>query len=254
MFWRLTRGRRALLVLGLTSLATSAARAQGSADLPPAKDLIAKYVKATGAEEWRKHKSGRMKATADVPGAGTAQLEVIAVFPSAVAQKMTLPGLGEVSSGYDGTIAWSINPMQGPMILSGAAADQIREEADPENGMRMSPNIVSSETTEKTTMNGIECYKVKHTFKSGRVATDCYGVADGLLVATITKAVTPMGEIEATQYSSEYKDVGGVKRPMKVTTDQMGQRLIVNVVSWEWDNVDPKEVEPPAAIKALKKP
>jgi hypothetical protein len=249
------RGCRALLILGLTSAAVPAmARAQSPAALPPAKDIITRYVQATGGDEWRKHKSGRMKATMDVPGAGSASLEVVAIFPNAVAQKMTLPGLGEISNGWDGTIAWSVNPMMGPQILTGAQADAMREEADPENGMRMSPNIVSSETVEKTTMNDVECYKVKHTFKSGRVSTDCYGVADGLLVASVTKAVTQMGEVEATQYSSDYKEIGGVRRPMKVITEQMGQRLVLNVISWEWDNVDPKEVEAPAAIKALKKP
>ena len=249
------RGRRALLLIALTSAALPAlARAQGAPALPPAKQIIDRYINETGGNEWRKHKSGRMKATAEVPGAGSANVEVVAVFPTAVAQKMTLAGLGEISNGWDGTIAWSVNPMMGPQILTGAQADAMKEDADPENGMRVSPNIVSSETVEKASVNGVDCYKVKHTWKSGRVATDCYSVTDGLLVSTTSKQATQMGEVESTQYMANYKEFGGVKRPTQITQEAMGQRMVLTITSWEWDNVDPKEVEPPAAIKALKKP
>jgi hypothetical protein len=249
------RGRRALLLLGLTSATAPAiARAQGAAALPPAKQIIDRYIKETGGNEWRKHKSGRMKATAEVPGAGTASVEVMAIFPTAVAQKMTVPGLGDITNGWDGTMAWSVNPMMGPQILTGAQAEAMKEDADPENGMRVSPNIVSSETVEKASVNGVDCYKVKHTWKSGRVATDCYSVADGLLVSTTTKQATQMGEVETTQYVANYKEFGGVKRPTTITQEAMGQRMVLTITAWEWDNVDAKEVEPPAAVKALKKP
>ena len=260
MFASVLRSRHAIVIACLTSLAASmTARAQdpapkAAAGLPPAREIIARYIKATNGDEWRKHKSGRMKATAEVPGAGTANVEVVAIFPTAVAQKMTLPGLGEISNGWDGTTAWSVNPMMGAQILSGAQADAMKDDADPENGMRMSANIVSSETVEKATVNGIECYKVRHTWKSGRVATDCYSVADGLLVSSMSKQATQMGEVEATQYMADYKEFAGTKRPTTITQEAMGQRLVLNITSWEWDNVDPKEVEAPAAIKALKKP
>jgi hypothetical protein len=249
--WRVQRA----ISVALTSLALlpSAARAQGTTGLPAAKDLIAKYVQAVGGETWKNHKSARMKATLEVPGAGTATLELVQIFPNAVKQTVSVQGLGEIKSGYDGTTAWSLNPMMGPQILDGAQAEALKSDANPENSLRISSNIESSETLEKATMNGAECYKVKHTWKSGRVTTDCFGVSDGLLVATMMKAPTQMGEIETTTYQTAYKDFGGLKRPTSIIQEAMGQRQTITVTSFEWDNVDPKELEPPAEIKALAK-
>jgi len=254
-----SRPGRAFVLLSLTSVlvAPAAVRAQGAAGLPAAKDLIAKYAAAVGADTWKKHKSARMKATMEMGAGGmSGNIELVQIFPNAVAQKLIVPGMGEIRTGFDGTVAWAVDPMQGPQVLTGPRADQARDDADPENSLRLSANITSSETLEKTTVEGKECYKVKHTWKSGRVVTDCYAVSDGLLVSTSSKQVGPMGEVETTQYQSDYKDFGGLKRPTTIRQDAMGQQVTIRLTGWEWDNVDPKELELPPEIKALagKKP
>jgi hypothetical protein len=250
-------GRAVALLCLTTSIVTpAAARAQDGAVLPPAKEILARYWHAVGSDAWKKHKSSRMKATMTLP-TGSATLEVVSIFPSGVSQTVTIPGLGEIKGGYDGNVVWQTNPMQGPRLLTGAEADGLRDGADPQNALRTSPNIVSSETVEKTTMNGQDCYKVKHTWKSGRVETDCYSVENGLLVATMSKQVSSMGEAEMLQYQSDWKDFGGMKRPTTITQQitNMNIQTVVTVTSFEWDDVDPKELELPPEIKALvKKP
>jgi hypothetical protein len=141
--------------------------------------------------------------------------------------------------------------MMGPRLLTGLEAEQVAEEAEPEAALRTSTKIVSSETTEKTTMNGAECYKVKHTWKSGRVTHDCFALKDGLLVASTATQVSAMGEMEVTTLHAEYKDFGGIKRPTIMTQQVMGQEIKTTILSWEWDVVDAKDLEPPADIKAL---
>lgn len=251
---RLSRAICASLLVAAVG-APSIAGAQG---LPPAKELIAKYVAATGADGWKSHKSSRMKATMDMPSAGiSASMEVMHVYPNHVFTKVDVPGMGMMTSGFDGDNAWSVNPMQGPRVLSGAELDAIRAESDPSASYtRQSPDITSSETVEKTTMGGQECYKVKHTWKSGKISFDCFSVADGLLVATQSKQNTPMGEIDMMTTLSGYKDFGGFKRATTMTQEVMGQQQIITISAWEWDNVDVKEMEVPAEIKAMltKKP
>jgi hypothetical protein len=248
------RAERAIASIGLTIalVAPGMARAQAGAGLPAAKDLIAKYDHAVGGDQWKKHKSSRMKATMDM-GTMTATMEVVQIFGSGVASRTQLGAMGELRNGYDGTVAWQLDPMRGPRVLTGSEADAVKDAADPEKALRISPDIVSAETLEKTSMDGRDCYKVKITFKNGNVATDCYGVADGLLVATTTKVSSQMGEMEVTQYQSEYKDFAGAKRATVMTSEMMGQRITITMTAWEWDNVDPKELELPAEIKALVK-
>jgi len=235
----------------LAVLACAAPRA-GAQALPDAKEIIARYVKAIGGDSWKSHKSVRMKATLEVPSAGmSANLEAMTVFPTKYMMKMEIPGMGSIVSGYDGSVAWMKDPMSGGRLLEGMEAEQIAEEAEPEAAMRTSAKIVSSETLEKTTMGGTECYKVKHTWKSGRTTTDCFGVSDGLLIATTATQMSQMGQMEVTTLHSEYKDFGGIKRPTVTTAQMMGQEARTTLISWEWDTVDAAELEPPADIKAL---
>jgi hypothetical protein len=244
--------RRLTLAAVTLVAATTSASAQG---LPAAKDLIARYARETGSASWKSHTSARSKATLEFAGLGMkADIESASIFGSkSYLMRMTIPGMGEVVQGFDGTTAWMKDPTTGARLLAGAEAEQVIEEADPEASTRMTPNITSSETVEKTTMNGTECYKVKHTWKSGRTTQDCFGVSDGLLVATTGKQMSAMGEIEVTQYFSEYKEIGGIKRATVLSGQMMGQELKTTLQSWEWDTVKPADVEPPADIKALLK-
>ncbi len=143
--------------------------------------------------------------------------------------------------------------MQGARLLTGMEAAQAAEEADPEASLRTTPNIVKSETVEKTNMNNQDCYKVTHTWKSGRVSHDCFSVSDGLIVASIIKQTSPMGEMEVTQFLDEYKDFGGVKRASVTRLQLMGSEVRTTITAFEWDTVKPEEMEPPADIKALLK-
>jgi hypothetical protein len=245
--------RRLSLAAAALMLAV-ATRAPAQA-MPDAKDLIQKYGKATGGDAWKSHTSARMKATLDVPAAGMrADIEALHMIKERTfLMKTAIPGMGEVLAGFDGTTAWSKEPMSGARLLSGMEALQAAEEADPEASLRTSANIVKSETVEKTTMNNQECYKVTHTWKSGRTSHDCFSVKDGLIVATQVKQTTQMGEMEVTTLLSDYKDFGGIKRATVTSMQMMGQEIKTTVTLWEWDNVTAAEMEPPADIKALLK-
>jgi hypothetical protein len=226
--------------------------------LPPAKDLIQKWASAVNATGWRGHKSARTTATFDLPAMGmSAKMESAQLFsPPMSVSKVDFPGMGEMRQGFDGTTSWSINPMQGPSVLPKAMSDAQKEDNDPDNYSRTSPAIVSSETVEQTKLNNQDCFKVKHTWRSGRVSHDCFAVADGLIVWSQTRTPTQMGEIEVVTTFSAYKDFGGIKRATTTTVEQAGQQFVITLQGWEWDTVDPKEFELPPEIKALveKKP
>lgn len=246
---RLSRVVAAAAAVAAIPLSTSVAGAQ---PLPPARDLIARWASETNAEGWKEHKSSRMKAAFDLPAMGmSATMEVVTVYPSQMMSRIDIPGMGEMRQGFTGEVAWTTNPMQGPSLLSGAALEAAREDNHPSNYSRLSPAIVSSETVEKTTLGGAECYKVKHTWKSGKTSFDCFSVTDGMITWSQARATTPMGEVETTSTFAAYKDWGGVKRATTTTIDQMGQQIVITVQGFEWDNVDAKELELPAEIKAL---
>lgn len=245
--------RRLAVAAGLTMFVTVPVAAQGPAALPPAKDLIAKFVAATnGTAVMAKHQSVRSKGRFELPAAGmSGDLEISQARPNKTMMRITVSAIGQIEQGFDGTTAWSINPMQGPRVLTGRELDVIREESIFGTSSRQGPNVTSAETVEKTEMNGEPCYKVKMVWKSGRETFDCYSVASGLLIASMGKQESPMGTIDVTNLISDYKDFGGQKIATRLTQQVMGneQVLIINTV--DYDVADPSVFEMPAAIKAL---
>ena len=249
----MTRATVVLLIAGASSIA-----AQAPAQLPPAKELIAKFGSATNtASVLAKHKSVTAKGKLEMPAAGlSGDLEITQARPNKSMMRVNLAGVGEMQQGFDGTTAWAVNPMQGPRILSGRELDAVREESSFGVSSRQGPNVASAETVEKTEMNGEACYKVKLVWKSGRETFDCYSVATGLLIASIVKQETPMGTVEVTNLIGDYKDFGGQKVATRVAQQAMGQEQVMRFTAIEYDIASDSTFAMPPAIKALteKKP
>jgi hypothetical protein len=239
-------------------IVASGVGAQAPAALPPAKDLIAKFVAATNAGPvMAKHQSVRTKGRFEMAAQGVSgDLEISQARPNKTIMKINITGLGGIEQGFDGTTAWSIDPMQGPRVKTGKELDAIREETTFGATSRAGPNVASAETVEKTEMNGESCYKVKVVWKSGRENFDCYSAATGFLIATVGKQDTPMGSVEVTNLISDYKDFGGQKIATRLTQQVMGNEQVLIINSVDYDAADPVAFEMPAAIKALaeKKP
>lgn len=251
--------RRTMAAYGLTMVTAAAVGAQGQATaLPPAKELIAKFVAATnGPAVLAKHTSVRTKGRFEMAAQGVSgDLEMSQARPNKTVLRIDIPGIGQLEEGFDGTTGWSINPMQGPRLKSGRELDTVREESSFGTSSRQGPNVTSAETVEKTELNGESCYKVKVVWKSGRETFDCYSVASGLLVASVGKQESPMGTMEVTNLVSDYKDFGGQKIATRLTQQVMGQEQVLRITTVEYDAADPATFQMPAVIKALteKKP
>ena len=231
-----------------------AASAQASA-LPPAQQIIDRYVAAIGGRDAiLRHSSYRATGAFEMPAAGIrGDLELAHAKPNKMAMKVTIPGLGEIVSGYDGTVGWSVNPMQGPRLLEGKELEQMSSEAEFGNWLRAGSNITSRETVERTEIAGRPCYKVRIVWKSGRESFDCYSTETGLLVAMVSKQESPMGTVEVTSLVDDYKQFGDVKLATRTRMQMMGQEQVMTITAVEFDAVPPSAFERPAAIQALVK-
>jgi hypothetical protein len=244
--------RRVALAAAAISFLPSLALAQ-TTPLPAAKDLVAKHVVAIGGREAiLRHPFFRAKGTFGMPAAGmTGELEVAGAQPNLVLMKITLPGMGDVLQGFDGTHAWSLDPMQGPRLMEGEELAQMADEAEFASVLRESPSIASMETTEIVTLGGQQCYKVKIVRKSGRETFDCYAVDSGLLIGGFAKQKTAMGEVEAVTEYSDYQEFNGIKQPRKTTLTMMGQQQVLEFTSYEYGPIDAAVFTVPAAIATL---
>lgn len=223
-------------------------------DLPDARALIEKFVKAIGGRDAiLSHKSEHAVGTFSMSGAGMAgTVEVFgAADPNRSLQKVSMPGIGDVMNGFDGQHGWAIDPMTGPRLQVGAELDQAKISADFYAELRDPKNYPSVKTIERGEFEGHTCYKVRLTNVYGVTDYDYYDVQSGLRVGSIETEDTPMGKITATSVIGDYKKFGNLLQATFMTQRAMGVEQKITLHSIEYDNVDPSVFELPAQIKAL---
>lgn len=239
-------------MLPLIAAAQLASAQTAATALPPAATLLAKHAAQVGGPAYLSAKSIVTKGTMTMPAAGiSATFLLTQLAPNLMQMVTTIPGMGEVQVGFDGTNGWATDPMQGPRVLAGPELDQMKDDADRRTNIRSAELYSAMETVKDTTMNSEHCYLVKLTWKSGRQTTDCYSATSGLVIGTFSKQKTAMGEIPVVTTYSEYKKFGGVTVPTKTVLEVMGQQQILTIASVEFGDGTGVVIAPPPAVAAL---
>ncbi len=223
------------------------------ADLPSARSIIDKHVKAIGGRDAiMAHKSSHATGTFSMPATGiSGKLDVYSAAPDKTLVKVNLGGVGDLVEGFDGTHGWALQPMTGPMLKEGKELAQNKFDADFYSDLKAPERYASMKTLEKTTFEGRPCYKLSLVRKDGVEDIEFYDAETGLKAgATITRETT-MGAVTATHVLSDYKSFGGLLVPTSMKQSAMGVEQVMKVTSVEFDNVPPSTFEPPAQIKAL---
>ncbi|MBX3175011.1 MAG: hypothetical protein KF709_11400 [Gemmatimonadaceae bacterium] len=191
--------------------------------------------------------------TMDIPAAGmTASIVAMQSRPNLMAMVIDIPGMGQMKQGYDGTTAWSSDPMQGPRLITGQEAAALVDGSDMNSMARKPEQFTHIEAAGEVDVDGVKANCLKLTWKSGRVTTECFSSASGLLVESRQTQQSQMGEVEAVTRLSDYRDVNGILVPHKMTQSAMGMQQMMTTTSVEFGPQDPKAFELPPEVKALK--
>jgi hypothetical protein len=247
--------RRTLSALLVASLVPALVSAQA---LPDGKELINKHMAAMGGRDaLDKHTSLHMTGTFSMAAAGIeGPVHLYRAKPALLLQQITLGSFGEMTTGYDGTTAWAINPMAGASILSGEQATQMKQQADFFSDFPDLAKYTTIETVGAEDFEGRKCFKVKFVRADDKSeAMQFFDAESGLAAGMIRTVENPqMGKIEITVVMSDYKDQGGVKLPGKITQRTPQGDVVLTFTSFEWDKVDAKMFDLPDAVKSMVKP
>lgn len=165
--------------------------------------------------------------------------------------RVTIPGMGDMLSGYTGEVGWSTDPMTGPRLLDGGELDAMREQADPLYAVRDASLFESFETTGEDSYDDEACWVVQFVWSSGRETTECFSKESGLAIAQITAQESPMGTVDVTSRLSDYQRFGDVLVATTVRQSMMGQEQVLQITEVEFGDVDQSLLEVPEAIKTL---
>lgn len=240
-----------LLVLGsMGGVVTSAAAEE---KLPAASEVIARHVAAVGGKDViLKHSSVRAKGTFSMASAGIeGTLEMVVAAPGRMVMRLNAPVMGDVQTGFDGTVGWSIDPIQGPAIMTEAQIDDIRSEADPQAELHYADRYDTLDVVGAVDFEGKRCFKLRLVTPKGRESFEFFDVETGLLAGREVTQAMAMGEIPVTAVVSEYKKIDGRLFPMKNEQKTFIGSQTIQITELTLNDAAAKEFELPEAIKAL---
>jgi hypothetical protein len=261
-FRRLGRALTAVCVVTFTSSAYAQTAAQApkteqkadAAGLPSARAVIDKHLDAIGGRKaLAGHKSVRLQGSMNMPANGVSgTLNLMTARPNKTVMRLTIPGVGDVEEGFDGTRGWSVSPMTGPMLTTGKELEERKFDADFDSDLRDESRYEYIKTVEKTTFEGRPVYKVALKRKGGtNEDIEYYDVETGLKAGAEATRNTPMGSINVVSIVTDYKKFGDLMHPTTIRQKMMGIEQVMTLTSIEYDVVDPSVFEMPAAVKAL---
>ena len=123
------------IAFGLVLILAGTAAAQ-EAELPPAREVLDRFVEAIGGEKAvRKPKSLEMTGEFSMPANGiSGELRLYTMAPDLLRVTIEIPGIGLTQEGYDGRTAWSMDPIMGPDAVDDVQRRQPFERCDARGG------------------------------------------------------------------------------------------------------------------------
>jgi outer membrane lipoprotein-sorting protein len=223
--------------------------------------LMDKFVDATGGKAaYEAIKSRIVKAEATMPGGGmTGKMEVHAVYPDKFRAAVEMPG-GKFERGSDGKTVWISHPSFGAYILEGAdRVSAIRESTQDRFGQWR--NIYQkAEYVGDEELNGAKCSKVVLTLKPIDPKVKEFPVTvliaqdSGLIVKWTTEMTTPQGNVEVAVSLEDYRKIGDVLIPHKMTVaaQDLEQSVKIEEIVFNAEIPSDKFALPEAVTEQLK--
>lgn len=212
-------------------------------DLPGTAEIVAKMIEAEGgAAAKQKLKNREMKLKMDFGMGGMVGNAVVyAARPGNMRLKMEIAGIGTVEDGVTDGVAWSYASMTGPQLKEGAEKSLSLWDAHFDGLLDWKGHFKNIECVSKETLDGKDYFKVVFTRHDGGDITSYVDMQSYLPYRNDMKIATPMGEIDLTTYTADYRAVDGVQYPHTTRLEVMGQKRLVTAESIKHNVELPKD-------------
>lgn len=249
----LSWGLAALLNLSVFAQEKAATTTQKAEKLPSAEEILKRYVEQVGGERaFSKYKSQHALGTIEM---GAQQLkgkmEVFAARPNKLLVIMDIPGVGKITTGYNGEIGWMNNPLTGPMILPESMLEQVATQADFDHALRKPEDYKSMEVLGLEEFAGEPSYKLKLVHRSGFESTEFFSKETGLQKGFIAKQESPFGAVNVTTEITDYEKFGDIHVPSRIIQKVSGMEQIVTIDEMDFNDVPDSKFDLPPEVKTL---
>jgi zinc protease len=216
--------------------------------LPAAKEVVDKYVKAIGGRDaLLKHKSRYQTGTIELSPMGVkGTIESFSRSDNRALTKISLAGIGDILDGYDGTTAWTANPVQGNRVKEGKELEQAKRL----NNFGREANLEKIYTS--LTVKNVEKVGDRDAYV---VVASTEGLPDdilyfdtetGLMLRSDSIVLAPEGQQATSSFYEDYREVNGIKSAHKIRAKTPAFEIITAVTEIKYDVTieDSKFVQP----------
>jgi hypothetical protein len=218
--------------------------------MPTVGEILAKYVQAIGGKAANEKIKSRMaKGTLELAPMGIkGTFENYAAAPNKSVARLSLAGIGEIIEGFDGTTAWTINPLQGNRDKQGEELAQTKLAYNFNRETNLDKLYPKMELKGVEKVGTDDAYVVVATPDNLPPDTFYFDTKSGLLVRQDSIAISPEGKMPGKTFFEDYREVDGVKMPFK-TRSVLPQFEIITTFTEVKNNVaveDTKFAKPKA--------
>jgi hypothetical protein len=221
--------------------------ARVDAQLPTVQAVYDKYAQAVGGRAaWEKVDAQSEKGTVDITFAGISGSYERHSAPERMRMVMDL-GMGKVDQGFDGTIGWSMQPMGAAAKMPPDQVASVKENAVMGAQFLDAARFAKASVDATELFDGVQCYKLTVTSKSGQSRVEFFEVATGLRRGTVITSA--QGNQQQTM--SEYREFEGRKVPTKMTIGTPQGDIVITISTVSFAKQDPAVYAAPPEVKAL---
>lgn len=195
--------------------------------LPTAKEIFDKYIESAGGRTAiEKIKSRKMTGTVELTAMGLkGAFEVISKSPDKSAVIINLDGFGEITEAFDGTEAWSKNPIEGQRVKTGKELEDTRKTSGFYSfDLNLEKNYPKAVVTSLEKIGGADVYLVK----ADEDTTVYFDKQSGLMIQINRVVTSPQGKISSVTKFDDFRVVDGYKMAFKMTQSAMGADFVFN--------------------------
>lgn len=220
-----------------------------TAELPDPDALFSNYNEQIGCNAEIDDTDFVSVGTMQMPAAGMTGKQTITKVGEGLRVLIELPGLGTIEQGYDGEYAWSVDPMQGPRLLTEDEKGAIEEQGEvcAEASTKYSELAVAGaeDVLERPS------WKVTGIDKEGEPVAFWFDQENGLMLGTQRVQKSAMGKVKSVVWMEEYQDFQGIKMATRISTKASGMKVLVTVDEWTFSPEGLEPITAPPLIQEL---
>lgn len=206
----------ALISIAVQAQAPAPAKADEAA--PTIDQILDKYVAALGGKAAIEKVSSRITTgTMDIPVANiSGSFKTQSKAPNMSSLSADLPGFGVLTQGFDGSVAWENNPIQGLRERTGAELADTKLDAEFYRDLKLKQLYPKMELSGKEKVGERTAYLVIATPAEGSTEKFYFDVESGLLIRQDSERESPEGKVPVQIFVEDYRDVDGIKIPFRI--------------------------------------